>query len=87
MGRRIDVGDIITPTEIAAIFGVTRGAVSNWAARRESTGFPMPLNENPNSPIYSRSDIKKWVISYKMAPLHAKLAYWEAIIEAIGPQQ
>lgn len=87
MGRKIDVADIISPTEIAAIFGVTRAAVSNWAARRETTGFPEPLTDNHTGALYSRADIKKWVVSYKMAPLHAKLAYWEAIIEAIGPQQ
>lgn len=52
--------DLVSPATIAARLGVSRAAVSNWAAR-ESAGFPPPLDApGIPGPVYSWRAVKRW---------------------------
>lgn len=62
MGRMIDADDLISSADIAAIFGVTRAAVSNW--KRRWSDFPNPVarvGPVKNIDLYLRSEILAWV--------------------------
>lgn len=58
--RLVDVNDLIASSDIAALLGVTRAAVSNWKQRE--TDFPKPIVVVGNGKIdvYSRQAVVAW---------------------------
>ena len=50
---------LVSPSDIADIAGVSRGAVSNWRKRNES--FPQPVAGAPNKPLFSLKEISEWL--------------------------
>lgn len=73
MGRMIDVDDIVTPSEIADMLGVTRAAVSNWTKRRETTGFPEPVKALSLGGLYSRTEVEEWANATGRAPTEEQI--------------
>jgi hypothetical protein len=53
---------LVSPSDIADIAGVSRGAVSNW--RKRTTTFPQPVAGTPNKPLFSRSEVADWLESH-----------------------
>ena len=56
----VDTKDLVCSTDIAEMFGVTRSAVSNWAARTSGTPFPEPVARIGMGPLYSRKAVLAW---------------------------
>lgn len=50
--------DLVGLAEIAALFGSTKQAVSNWRSRK--AGFPEPAADLKSGPVWLRDDIVKW---------------------------
>ena len=54
----IELGGI---AEIAEEFGYARTTVSTaWSARREQTGFPLPVAELKMGPVYNMAEVRSW---------------------------
>jgi chromosome partitioning protein len=58
--RLIDLDDIGGLGEVAELLGISRQAVSNWAAGRARPGFPEPLKRLHATPLYSLSEVATW---------------------------
>jgi predicted DNA-binding transcriptional regulator AlpA len=59
MGRRIDVDDLVTATDIAERLGVKRAqVVHDW--RRRHPDFPAPLVTRPRVLLWAWKDVKAW---------------------------
>jgi hypothetical protein len=56
--RQWDLNDLVGISEIAEIFGRTRGAVCNWRNRYDE--FPDALIELYAGPIFSRKEVLAW---------------------------
>ncbi|WP_461046750.1 N-6 DNA methylase [Terrabacter koreensis] len=50
---------LVSPSDIADIAGVSRGAVSNWRKRIET--FPAPVAGSPSKPLFSRNEVTEWL--------------------------
>lgn len=50
---------LVSPSDIADIAGVSRGAVSNWRKRIKT--FPAPVAGSPSKPLFSRSEVTEWL--------------------------
>ena len=50
---------LVSPSDIADIAGVSRGAVSNW--RKRTKTFPAPVAGSPSKPLFSRSEVTEWL--------------------------
>lgn len=46
--------------EISQEFGVARTTVSMWRSRRETSGFPAPLEELSAGPVYDMNAVRAW---------------------------
>ena len=55
---KVDTDNIGGLTEIAAMFGISRQAMSNWTSRYE--GFPAPVAVLAMGPLYRLSDVRAW---------------------------
>lgn len=53
---------LVSPSDIADIAGVSRGAVSNWRKRIKT--FPEPVAGSPNNPLFSRRAVTDWLESH-----------------------
>ncbi len=53
------VQGLVSPSDIAEIAGVSRGAVSNW--RKRSDSFPIAVAGTASRPLFSRQDVLDWV--------------------------
>lgn len=82
MGRRIDVDDIVTPSEIADMFCVSRAAVSNWTKRREITGFPEPVKALSIGGLYSRTEVEEWAETTGRVPTEEQILAQMATLKA-----
>jgi SAM-dependent methyltransferase len=49
----------VTAADIARLAGVGRAAVSNWRRRYED--FPAPVGGTPNSPLFTLSEVERWL--------------------------
>lgn len=58
MTALVDPAELIGPSEIAVLAGVTRGCVSNWQARGR---FVEPVARIGNSNIFLRSAVVEWL--------------------------
>lgn len=50
---------LVSPSDIADIAGVSRGAVSNW--RKRTQAFPEPVAGSPSKPLFSRKEVTDWL--------------------------
>jgi SAM-dependent methyltransferase len=50
---------LVSPSDIADIAGVSRGAVSNW--RKRDGSFPQPTAGSATKPLFSLSDVTGWL--------------------------
>jgi predicted DNA-binding transcriptional regulator AlpA len=50
---------LVSPSDIAEIAGVSRGAVSNW--RKRTKTFPEPVAGTPSKPLFSRGEVTEWL--------------------------
>lgn len=50
---------LVSPSDIADIAGVSRGAVSNW--RKRTKAFPEPIAGTPSKPLFSRGEVTEWL--------------------------
>ncbi|GAA2077512.1 N-6 DNA methylase [Aeromicrobium halocynthiae] len=50
---------LVSPSDIADIAGVSRGAVSNWRKRTQT--FPAPVAGTPSKPLFSRGEVTEWL--------------------------
>ena len=58
--RLVRVGDIVSPREIADMFGLTRAAVCNWARRHPD--FPLPV-AYAAGPLYLLPEVMAFVVA------------------------
>ncbi|GGC74225.1 type II restriction endonuclease subunit M [Hoyosella rhizosphaerae] len=56
---------MVTPSEIAEIAGVSRGAVTNWRKRPVSPPFPQPASGTQGKLLYDKADIIEWLDARK----------------------
>lgn len=59
MGRSVDVDDLVSVSEIAAMAGVSSSAVSNWSRRH--TDFPKPVVTLGGRHAYLRPEVERWL--------------------------
>lgn len=50
---------LVSPSDIAEIAGVSRGAVSNW--RKRTKTFPEPVAGTPSKPLFSLNEVTGWL--------------------------
>lgn len=55
----IDGAGLVSPSDIAEVAGVSRGAVSNWRKRQDD--FPQSVSGTTTKPLFSRSDVMAWL--------------------------
>ncbi|BBY58375.1 N-6 DNA methylase [Mycolicibacterium sarraceniae] len=58
-------GVLLTPSEIADLAGVTRGAVTNWRKRPSDPPFPDPAPESATKPLYDLEKVIAWLAETK----------------------
>ena len=68
---------LVSPSDIADIAGVSRGAVSNW--RKRTKTFPEPVAGTPSKPLFSRAAVLEWL------ERHASKTKNESVRPAAGP--
>lgn len=49
----------VSPSDIAELAGVSRGAVSNW--RKRADDFPSPVGGTDANPLFDKQEIVKWL--------------------------
>lgn len=49
----------VSPSDIALIANVSRGAVSNW--RKRSSDFPQMISGTPAKPLFARGEVMDWL--------------------------
>jgi hypothetical protein len=73
---------LLSAAQLATEFGVTRQAVSNWARRRETNGFPQPADRgltghkhgHRTTDLYDLQEVRTWREAYIPAPGNPRLA-------------
>lgn len=75
--REIPIKDLLTPSQIAERFGVSRPAVSNWIKRG---GFPEPLLTIEMVRLYSARDVVTWISEQRVRAIRTRLAKAEATV-------
>jgi hypothetical protein len=60
----VDARRLAGGTEIAALLGVGRSTVGQWEARRDRTGFPVPVAELAMGRVYDLDAVVRWYGSY-----------------------
>jgi hypothetical protein len=68
----------VTAADIARLAGVGRAAVSNWRRRYED--FPAPVGGTPNSPLFTLSEVERWLRD--QGKLHAA-SPWERLWQLV----
>jgi hypothetical protein len=58
-------GVLLTPSEIAELAGVTRGAVTNWRKRPSEPPFPNPAPGSQTKPLYEQEKVIAWLAEAK----------------------
>jgi hypothetical protein len=58
-------GVLLTPSEIAELAGVTRGAVTNWRKRPSKPPFPNPAPGSQTKPLYDQEKVIAWLAETK----------------------
>ncbi|RUP27323.1 MAG: hypothetical protein EKK51_27590, partial [Mycolicibacterium sp.] len=56
---------LLTPSQIADLAGVSRGAVTNWRKRPSSIPFPEPVPGSEAKPLYDQSEVIAWLAATK----------------------
>lgn len=56
----IDGLELVGVAEISRKLDVTRSRVSMWSARRESSGFPAPLEVLAAGPVFDMAAVRAW---------------------------
>lgn len=56
---------LLTPSEIAELAGVTRGAVTNWRKRPSKPPFPNPAPGSQTKPLYDQEKVIAWLAETK----------------------
>lgn len=56
---------LLTPSEIAELAGVTRGAVTNWRKRPSNPPFPEPYPGSKTKPLYDQNEVIEWLAQTK----------------------
>jgi hypothetical protein len=64
VSRSIETGALAGVTELARLFLVGRSTVTQWAARRERNGFPLPVSVLAMGPIYDVNEVLTWYGNY-----------------------
>lgn len=64
-GKLHDLNDLAGVAEVAQALGVSRQAVSNWAAGRARKAFPPALRHLHATPLYSLKQIRDWYDSLR----------------------
>lgn len=54
----VDTDDLVTLTQVAAYYSLTRPAIANWAARYPD--FPKPVISTGSVKLYSLASIVEW---------------------------
>lgn len=67
----VDPAELIGPSEIAEMAGVTRGCVSNWQARGR---FIAPVARVGKTNIYLRPAVAAWLATERVQPPDPTLA-------------
>lgn len=60
----VDPDDLAGVAELAALFGVGRTTVSNWADRRDRIGFPSPVKRLAMGPVWDSQEVLRWYLRY-----------------------
>ena len=61
MGRRIDVEDLLTATEVADLLGFSmRQVISTYARRYHSFPRPAVVKSNGHTQLWAREDVEEW---------------------------
>lgn len=59
-GDMTETRELVGVAEISARFGVGRTTVSQWQARRASTGFPDPVADLRMGPVFDWDEVRTW---------------------------
>ena len=60
----VDTRLIVGVSEIAELFGVGRTTVTQWVARREASGFPLPVARILAGSLWNVHDVLRWYEQY-----------------------
>lgn len=67
MGRRIDVDDLLTATEVARVLGLSmRQVVSTYARRYEDFPRPAVIKSNGRTQLWAREDVEGWYQQHRV---------------------
>lgn len=59
MKKKVDPNNLVGIAEIAEFAGVTKQAVTNWAARHPK--FPKPVRVLKAGPVFLATDVAEWL--------------------------
>lgn len=78
---------LVSPSDIADLANVSRGAVSNW--RKRQPDFPEQVAGTPSKPLFSRSAVEEWLTSrgYKVRRDRGDVRVWAALNELRGTME
>lgn len=70
---------LVSPSDIADIAGISRGAVSNW--RKRADDFPEPVAGTQAKPLFSRQAVNAWLESrgYELRQDAGETGVWAAL--------
>lgn len=69
----------VSPSDIAELAGVSRGAVSNW--RKRADDFPAPVAGSDANPLFDKQEIVKWLIArgHELKKTESGALLWSAM--------
>lgn len=70
---------LVSPSDIAGMAGVSRGAVSNW--RKRASDFPQPIAGTSSKPLFSLQEVSDWLRSngHSIKRDQGETAVWSAM--------
>jgi hypothetical protein len=78
---------LVSPSDIAELADVSRGAVSNW--RKRQPDFPEQVAGTPSKPLFSRAAVEEWLAGrgYKVRRDRGDVRVWAALNELRGTME
>ena len=78
---------LVSPSDIADLAEVSRGAVSNW--RKRQPDFPEQVAGTPSKPLFSRAAVEEWLTGrgYKVKRDRGDVRVWAALNELRGTME
>ena len=71
-----EANQLVAPSDVAALAGVSRAAVSNW--RKRSPDFPKAVGGTAAKPLFDRAEIEEWLRANdkSVSPRRDEISLW-----------